>query len=464
MKKEFDVLVIGAGPGGYTAAIRAAQLGGKVAIIEKQDLGGTCLNKGCIPTKALIASVHTLHCLKKAEEFGIIAKNVKIDFSAIMTRKERIVKRLRTGIKNLLKSYHIEVIKGQAYFVSPSTIKIEDKTLDIKKCIIATGSVISEMLGIKIDGQNIITSDDVIELEQIPSSLLIVGGGVIGLEFACIFQGLGSKVTIAEALSSILSSEDREISKALKSILAKRGMDIKTKTTVKEINLKDGKVEVVLNSGENIEKILVEKVVITIGRKPQINNLGLENAGIFCEDGRIVVNNKMETNIKGIYAIGDVIGGPFLAHKASAEGIVAAENALGRETLIDYRAIPRCIFTIPEIASVGISEEEARKKGYKVAIGKFPFMVNGKAITTGDTTGFVKVVVDRETNAILGIHILGLQATELITQASLAIRLGCTINELNRIIYPHPTLSEAIWEAAQDVYQKAIDLPKFKGS
>lgn len=464
MKKEFDVLVIGAGPGGYTAAIRAAQLGGKVAIIEKQDLGGTCLNKGCIPTKALIASVHTLHCLKKAEEFGIIAKNVKIDFSAIMTRKERIVKRLRTGIKNLLKSYHIEVIKGQAYFVSPSTIKIEDKTLDIKKCIIATGSVISEMLGIKIDGQNIITSDDVIELEQIPSSLLIVGGGVIGLEFACIFQGLGSKVTIAEALSSILSSEDREISKALKSILAKRGMDIKTKTTVKEINLKDGKVEVILNSGENIEKILVEKVVITIGRKPQINNLGLENAGIFCEDGRIVVNNKMETNINGIYAIGDVIGGPFLAHKASAEGIVAAENALGRKTLIDYRAIPRCIFTIPEIASVGISEEEAKKKGYKVAIGKFPFMANGKAITTGDTTGFVKVVVDRETNAILGIHILGLQATELITQASLAIRLGCTINELNRIIYPHPTLSEAIWEAAQDVYQKAIDLPKFKGS
>jgi len=291
-----------------------------------------------------------------------------------------------------------------------------------------------------------------------------VGGGVIGLEFACIFQGLGSKVTIAEALSSILSSEDREISKALESILAKRGMDIKTKTTVKEINLKDGKVEVILNSGENIEKILVEKVVITIGRKPQINNLGLENAGIFCEDGRIVVNNKMETNINGIYAIGDVIGGPFLAHKASAEGIVAAENALGRETLIDYRAIPRCIFTIPEIASVGISEEEAKKKGYKVAIGKFPFMVNGKAITTGDTTGFVKVVVDRETNAILGIHILGLQATELITQASLAIRLGCTINELNRIIYPHPTLSEAIWEAAQDVYQKAIDLPKFKGS
>jgi len=208
----------------------------------------------------------------------------------------------------------------------------------------------------------------------------------------------------------------------------------------------------------------VEKVVITIGRKPQINNLGLENAGIFCEDGRIVVNNKMETNINGIYAIGDVIGGPFLAHKASAEGIVAAENALGRETLIDYRAIPRCIFTIPEIASVGISEEEARKRGYKIAVGKFPFVANGKAITTGDTTGFVKVVVDRETNAILGIHILGLQATELITQASLAIRLGCTINELNRIIYPHPTLSEAIWEAAQDVYQKAIDLPKFKGS
>ena len=291
-----------------------------------------------------------------------------------------------------------------------------------------------------------------------------MGGGVIGLEFACIFQGLGSKVTIAEALSSILSSEDREISKALKSILAKRGMDIKTKTTVKEINLKDGKVEVILNSGENIEKILVEKVVITIGRKPQINNLGLENAGIFCEDGRIVVNNKMETNINGIYAIGDVIGGPFLAHKASAEGIVAAENALGRKTLIDYRAIPRCIFTIPEIASVGISEEEAKKKGYKVAIGKFPFMVNGKAITTGDTTGFVKVVVDKKINKILGAHIFGPQAADLITQLSLAIKLGCNIKELNRIIYPHPTLSEAIWEAAQDVYQKAIDLPKFKGS
>ena len=460
MKKDFDLIVIGAGPGGYTAAICAAQLGGKVAIIEKGDLGGTCLNKGCIPTKSLIASIHILDCIRKAKEFGIVIEKEKIDFANVIARKERIVKQLRNGVNYLLKSYGIEVIKGNAYFISSSEVKVKDEIFRFKKCIIATGSIPSAIPGIEIDGENIMTSDELLEIKEIPFSLLIIGGGVIGLEFACIFQSLGTKVTIVEVLPYILPDEDREISQTLERILKKKGIDIKTNTTVREINYADKGLEIVLESSNGLSRLLVEKVLVATGRRPCIEGLGLENAGIVCENNKIIVNKKMETNIKNIYAIGDVIGAPFLAHKAYAEAMVAAKNAMGGETIIDYKAIPRCIFTIPEVASVGLTEEQAKEKGYKIKIGKFPFMANGKAVTLGEINGFVKVIVDRDSDIILGIHILGVQATEMITQAALAIDLECTTEKLIRIIYPHPTLSETIFQAVLDVHKKATDLPK----
>ena len=438
MKKDFDLIVIGAGPGGYTAAICAAQLGGKVAIIEKGDLGGACLNKGCIPTKSLIASIHILDCIRKAKEFGIVMEKEKIDFANVIARKERIVKQLRNGVNYLLKSYGIEVIKGNAYFISSSEVKVKDEIFRFKKCIIATGSIPSAIPGIEIDGENIMTSDELLEIKEIPFSLLIIGGGVIGLEFACIFQSLGTKVTIVEVLPYILPDEDREISQTLERILKKKGIDIKTNTTVREINYADKGLEIVLESSNGLSRLLVEKVLVATGRRPCIEGLGLENAGIVCENNKIIVNKKMETNIKNIYAIGDVIGAPFLAHKAYAEAMVAAKNAMGGETIIDYKAIPRCIFTIPEVASVGLTEEQAKEKGYKIKIGKFPFMANGKAVTLGEINGFVKVIVDRDSDIILGIHILGVQATEMITQAALAIDLECTTEK--PVSYTHLTL------------------------
>ena len=457
--EQIDLFIIGSGPGGYAAAIRAAQLGAKVAVIEKNDLGGTCLNKGCIPTKSLISSVNVLNCVRKAKDFGIEVEERGIDFASIMARKEKILKQLRNGIKRLLRSYNIEVIKGKAYFVSPFKIKVEDKFFNVRKCIIATGSISSEIPGIKIDGEKIMTSDHILQLKHIPSSLLIIGGGAIGLEFACIFQALGTNVTIVEALSNIIPEEDREISQTLEKILMAKGIDIKKNTTIEGINYIDKGIEVILKSS-SINKLIIERVLIATGRKPYIRGLSLESAGIICENNKIIVNEKMETNIKGIYAIGDVTGPPFLAHKACAEGIIAAENAMGRQATMDYRVIPYCVFTIPEVASVGLSEERAKEKEYKINVGKFPFIASGRAITLGETKGFVKIIADKGTDVILGVHIVSADATELIAEAALAIKLGCTTGEITRIIHPHPTLSEAIFQAALSVHKKATDLPK----
>lgn len=458
--KEIDLFIIGSGPGGYTAAIRAAQLGAKVAIIEKNDLGGTCLNKGCIPTKSLIASAYMLDYIRKAKNFGIKVEEKGIDFASIMARKEKILRQLRHGIKHLLRSYNIEVIKGNAFFVSPFKIKIGDKFFNVSKTIIATGSTFSEIPGIKIDHKSIITSDDILKINYIPSSLLIIGGGVIGLEFACIFHTFGSKVTIIELLPKILSGEDIEISQTLEKILMAKGIDIKTNTRIDEINYTDKGIEIVLRSISGISKLITEKVLIAAGRKPYIKGLGLENAGIICENNKIIVNRKMETNIKGIYAIGDVTGLPFLAHKACAEGIIAAENAMGKESVVNYKVIPDCVFTLPEVASVGLSEEGAKEKGYKINVGKFPFIASARAITLGETKGFVKIIADKKTDVILGVHVISAHATELITEAALAIKLGCRTSELTRMIHLHPTLSEAIFQASLDVHKKATDLPK----
>lgn len=452
----YDLLVIGAGPGGYVAAIRAAQLGTKVAIIEKEEFGGTCLNHGCIPTKALLASADVYHKIGRARDFGITVDNFSIDFGAVIDRKDRMVKRLRMGIGSILKSYNIEVIKGTASFTGGSSVMAGDQFISFKKCIIATGSVSANIPGLATDGQNIITSTEILNMKQLPASLLIIGGGVIGIEFASLFSRLGVKVTVVEALNKILPFEDEEIASSMSSLLTKKGVEIHTGAKVLKLSGTTAEVE---KAGQKLS-ITAEKILVSIGRKPNYEGLGLEKAGIVMEKNRIKVNEKLETNVRGIYAIGDAASKYMLAYVASAEGIVAAENACGKDSKIDHKIIPTCVFTSPEIAHVGLTEAEAKEKGLKYRVGKFPFAASGRAQILGETEGFIKVLIDEKTDGFLGVHIIGPEATEIIHSGSIAMKLETTTKEMERIIFNHPTLSEGLMEAAHDAHKEAIDLPK----
>ncbi|OGS19458.1 MAG: dihydrolipoyl dehydrogenase [Elusimicrobia bacterium RIFOXYA2_FULL_40_6] len=446
MEKNYELIIIGAGPGGYVAAIRAAQLGAKVLVIEKDELGGTCLNRGCIPTKALVASASVLLTARRAGQFGIKAENISADIIAIIERKNKIVKQFRMGIAGIFKSYNIESVKGNAVFTANNELDISGEKVSFKKCIIATGSKPSTIPGVTVDGSKIITSDHILDIQSIPSTLLIIGSGAIGIEFACIFNALGTKVTIVEMLPRIMPNEDEEISDKFKQLLVRDGIEIKTEYKVTSEELAN-----------------YEKVLVSTGRKPITENLGLEKAGIkLIERGFIAVNDKMETNVSGVYAVGDVAGGVLLAHKASQEGIVAAENACGKDSRADYSIIPGCVYSIPEVSSVGLSEKKAIEKGYEVGVGRFPFAACGRAITLGETKGFAKIIVDLKTDIILGVHIIGAEASELIAEAVLAVKLKATTKDLTRIIHAHPTMAEAVFEAAHDVHKQAIDLPKRK--
>ncbi|MFH1073705.1 MAG: dihydrolipoyl dehydrogenase [Candidatus Firestonebacteria bacterium] len=453
---NYDVLVIGGGPGGYVAAIRAAQLGAKVAIVEKEELGGTCLNHGCIPTKALLSSANIYHKLGRAKDFGIIVQGFSIDFNAVIDRKDRLVKRLRMGIGSILKSYNIELIKGAASFTGGSSVMAGDKFISFKKCIIATGSVAADIPGLATNGKNIITSTEILNMKELPSSLLIIGGGVIGIEFASLFSRIGVKVTVVEALNKILPFEDPEIASAMTSHLAKKGVEIHTGAKVLKITGTTAEVE---KSGEKLS-LTADKILIAAGRKPNYEGLGLEKAGIALENKRIKINDKLETNIRGVYAIGDAASKYMLAYVASAEGIIAAENACGKDSKIDHKIIPTCVFTAPEIAHVGLTETEAKEKGLNYKIGRFPFAASGRAQILNETEGFIKVLIDEKTDGLLGVHIIGPEATEIIHSGSIAMKLETTTKELERIIFNHPTLSEGLMEAAHDAHKEAIDLPK----
>jgi len=465
---ERDIVIIGAGPGGYVAAIKAAQLGGKVTLIEKEELGGTCLNWGCIPTKALLRGVELLEAVKGAKEFGIQATGVSLDFPKLMARKDRAVKTLVSGVTSLMKTNGIEVIKGKARLLSPQKIQVLDEKnqaaeYQARKVILATGSVSARLPISGADLPGVMDSNGALQLTRIPESMVIIGAGPIGLEFGTVYAALGTRVNVIEMLPQILPSEDAEVASALDKVLRSFKIQTLTGAQVKRIEeTGEGKKRIVALSEGGEKTFEAEVVLVAVGRKPSLEGLGAQEAGIQVGKKGIEVNSRMETNLPGVYAIGDVTGQWLLAHFASAQGEVAAENAMGREAQLESRAVPRCVYTLPEVASVGLTEKEAKERGTDYRVGRFPFAANGKAAVLGERNGFVKIISEAKYGEILGIHIFGPHATDLIGEAVLAMQMEGTAQDIAHAIHPHPTLTEALKEGALDVDGIALHIPPRK--
>lgn len=457
---SYKVIVIGGGPGGYVAAIRAAQLGARVALVEKDSVGGTCLNHGCIPTKALAAGASALRLVQRAKDFGITTGEVSLDFSRLAERKNQVVGRLVQGVEMLLKKNKVELIKGTARLSTGGRVAVEyaggSRELHAENIILATGTGPALIKELGYDGEMVVTSDEALKLGEVPKRLVIIGGGVIGCEFACIFSALGSKVSVVEIMPSILSHIDKEVSRQMQGLMKRQGINIKTKTKIQEIRKQQGFVTAVLEGGEEIE---ADKVLVSIGRVMSLKGLGLEEVGVALgRRGEVLVDEFMRTSVPGIYAVGDITGRTQLAHVASAQGQAAAENIMGHRRAIDYRVVPSCIFTHPEVSSVGLTSQDADNAGIKAKTGKFFFLGSGKAQAMGETEGFVKVLADPDTDRILGVHIVGPHATDLIAEAVLAIRMEATVKQLVETIHAHPTLAESLVEAAEAVHGMSIHM------
>lgn len=457
--------IIGAGPGGYVAAIRAAQKGAQVTVVEDYEVGGTCLNWGCIPTKTLIASAEALEHARRASEFGVeISGEVGYNLAKIRERKDKVVSLQVKGVRALFKSWGITLIMGRGSILSPDVVRAVQKdgtTQDIKsdKIIIATGSKPARIPIFPFDGEAVLTSDDAVQMKSVPKSLLIVGAGVIGCEFAFIYRAFGAEVTMVEMLPRALSTEDEEISAIIERELKKA--KIKLFTNVRVEKTEKTAEGIMLSKLSDGGEIAVEKVLVSIGRNMNSEKIGLEALGVRTgKRGEITVNEKMETNVPGVYAIGDVVGTMMLAHVASHQGLIAAENALGGNARMDYTVIPAGIFTMPEAGSVGLREKQALENGLKIKVGRFAYRGLGRAHAMGEITGMVKVISDQETDKVLGVHICGAHATDIIHEGALAIQKGVTADELGSLIHAHPTLSEAVMEAAEDVHGMAIHTPK----
>jgi dihydrolipoamide dehydrogenase len=462
--KEFDLLVIGGGPGGYTAAIRASQLKLKTGIIERDRLGGVCLNWGCVPTKALIRNAELLQSFKRGAEWGISCDSLRFDFGAVIRRSRGVADRVSKGVEYLMKKNAIEHIPGVARLVAPGTVELltagkPAEQIRAKHIILATGARPRTLPGVAIDRQRVLSSTEAMTLPMQPGSMIIIGAGAIGVEFAYFYNALGTKVTLVEMLPGILPIEDRELTKQLESSLRKQGITIHTGTTVERVTPGSQDVKVVVSSrGEKME-LAGEVALMAIGVQGNIENLGLEEVGVTVARNSIQVDVDYRTNVPGVYAIGDVIGPPFLAHVASSEGIHCVEAIAGlAPESIDYTSIPGCTYCQPQIASVGMTEEQAREKGYELKIGNCPFRPLGKAMALGEAEGMVKLIFDAKYGELLGAHILGSDATEMIAELVVAKRLGTTGKNLQRIIHAHPTLSEAVMEAAAAAYGEAINL------
>ena len=463
---DFDIVIIGSGPGGYVAAIRAAQLGMKVACIEKEKtLGGTCLNIGCIPSKALLNSSEKFIDLSKHfEEHGITASNINIDVAKLMQRKEKIVKQLTTGIGFLFKKNKITHILGTASFSDKKTILVSsadgDKKITAKNFIIATGSTSIEIPSIPIDEKQIVTSTGALSLQAIPKSLLVIGGGYIGLEMGSVWARLGSKVTVVEALDRIVPTMDEEIAKEFMKSLKKQGLEFKLSHKVISTKVSKNEVEVSMESADKKEvKENYEVVLMSVGRKPNTEGLNLDKIGVKLNDKKAIeINKNFKTNIDGIYAIGDVAPGPMLAHKAEEEGVACVEIINGQKTHMNYDTIPAVVYTNPEVASVGKTENQLKESKIEYKVGKFPFMANGRALTTSASEGFVKILADKKTDAILGAHIIGHDAGQLIAEIVTTMEFGGSAEDIARICHAHPTTSEAVKEAAMNVEGRAIHI------
>jgi dihydrolipoamide dehydrogenase len=459
--ENYQVGILGGGPGGYVCALRAAQLGLSVVLIEGERLGGTCLNRGCIPTKALVKSAELWREINHAEEYGLSVKEKSLDFARVMQRKDQVVNTLVSGVEQLMKAGKIQVLKGWGSFREPGYLEIDQgdqiEKIAVENVVLATGSLPARIPIPGTDLPGVLNSDQILTETVLPETLVVIGGGVIGLEFASIYQSFGVKVTVVEMISRLLSNIDEEIPKRLTPLLKRKGMDIYTKTVVKAITRSGERLNVQVEDAKGPKEILTEKVLIATGRKPNLRGIDVQGLGLSIERGAVAVNKQMQTNLPHVYAIGDVAGGIMLAHVASAEGMVAAEQIAGEKTEMDYRAIPSAIFTHPEIAAVGQTEQELKGLGAAYKVSKFPFSANGKALALGETFGLVKILTDAQ-GIVLGASIMGPQASSLIPELVLAVQKGLLAEELARTVHAHPTLPEAVMEAAHGILGKALHL------
>ena len=463
MSKFYDLVVLGSGPGGYVTAIRASQLGLKTAIIEKENLGGVCLNWGCIPTKALLKSAEVFEYLKKASDFGLKIEKYDKDFNAVVNRSRSVADKMSKGVNFLMKKNKIEVLNGHGKLLKNKKILIknnnEEFEISADKIIIATGSRSRVIDTIPQNGKNIIGYREAMTLSEQPKELVIVGSGAIGIEFAYFFNSMGTKVTIIEYLDRILPNEDEEISSFLEKNFKKNGINILTSTKVLNVIDKKKDVSVEIENKNGKKTLTVNKVLSAVGIKSNIENIGIEDVGISVDKDKIIVDKFYNTNIPGYFAIGDITTGPSLAHVASAEGILCVEKITGKDVEpIDYENIPGCTYCNPEVASVGLTEKKALEKGYKIKIGKFPFSASGKAQTSGKSEGFIKVIFDAKYGEWLGCHMVGAGVTDMIAEAVLGRKLETTGHEVLKSIHPHPTMSEAVMEAVADAYDEVIHI------
>jgi dihydrolipoamide dehydrogenase len=460
---KYDVTIVGAGPGGYVAAVRAAQLGLNVALVEQEHLGGVCLNWGCVPTKALLRNAEVISLLDRGKEFGFSVSNVQLDFGAAVDRSRKISERLVKGVGFLMRKNKVDVIEGRGILRSAKSVEVKldeggRRTIETDNVIVATGGRARTIPGIEVDGEHIMTYRSAIVLRELPESVVIVGAGPIGMEFAHVWSSYGTEVTVVEMLPHAVPLEDEAVSKEVERAFKRRRVKIMTSTRVQGIEITADGVRATVAAEDGQEDVLVaERALIAIGVRPNSENIGLEDLGVETERGNVVVDDHMHTNVPGVYAIGDVTGKMALAHVASAQGIIAVETLAGEQTRpLDYDAVPRCTYCQPQVASFGISEAEAIEKGHDVAVGEFPFRPNGKALALGEREGFVKIVADKATGEILGASLVGPEVTELLPELVLARTWELTPEEVARSVHAHPTLSEALMEAAHGVFGQPI--------
>ena len=463
MKKSYDLIVLGSGPGGYVAAIRASQLGLKTAIIEKESLGGVCLNWGCIPTKALLKSAQVFEYLKNADQYGLSANKIDKDFTSVVKRSRSVADGMSKGVNFLMKKNKIDIINGFGKLLPEKKVSVEiegkKSTYSAENIIIATGARSREINSIKQDGKKIIGYREAMVLPKQPKKIIIVGSGAIGIEFAYFYNAMGSEVTIVEYLDRILPVEDKDISNQLAKSFKKSGINLLTSSEVISSDTKGKQVKVQVKSSGQISELDADIVISAVGIKSNIENIGLEETGIAVDNDKILVNDFYETNIPGYYAIGDITKGPALAHLASAEGILCVEKIAGHNVYkLDYNNIPGCTYCSPEVASVGMTEKQAKENGHDILIGKFPFSASGKAKASGNSEGFIKVIFDKKYGEWLGCHMIGDGVTDMIAEAVLGRKLETTGYEILKTVHPHPTMSEAVMEAVADAYGEVIHL------